>query len=198
MLGESEAMRRYGLSRARLGRILDRVAKEGWIERREGRGWAFLPMIDSVEAYGESYELRRILEPAGLLGASFALDRAVLAALTAQQEMVHRGGWRTLGQIALFETNARLHEGLAGMSGNRFLAQAIARQNQLRRLVEYRQTLNRDQVRRQNDEHLAILGKLAAGDREAAAVLLGEHLGGAKKVKARASLFGAAGQAASR
>lgn len=188
-VSESELMRRYDVGRPRLRRLLARIAAEGWIERREGRGWRFAALIDSVEAYRESYRLRQLLEPAAMRSGDFSADAAVLADLRAQQQMVRDGGWQSLGQIELFETNARFHEALAGLSGNRFVRQTIERQNQLRRLVEYRRILDRAQVRRQNAEHLAILSHLEAGRVAAAADLLGRHLGQAGAAKAVPDTF---------
>lgn len=188
-VSESELMRRYGVARPRLRRLLARVAAEGWIEGREGRGWRFAALIDSVEAYRESYRLRQVLEPAVLRMDSFRPDPNLLADLRAQQQMVRDGGWQTLGQIELFETNAHFHAALASLGGNRFVAQTIERQNQLRRLVEYRRILDRAQVRRQNDEHLQILSHLEAGQVAAAADLLERHLGQAAAAKAVPETF---------
>ncbi|WP_343037813.1 FCD domain-containing protein [Ancylobacter pratisalsi] len=78
---------------------------------------------------------------------------------------------------------------LLSEAGNRFLWDIIARQNQLRRLVEYRQVLNRDQVRGQCEEHLTILGLLEVGDQEQAALRLRLHLDAAKLRKAHNSMF---------
>lgn len=191
-VSETLLMRRHDVSRERLRRVLTKIAAEGWIERREGRGWSFAQLIDSIEAYRESYELRQMLEPAGILGDRFRLDEGILQRLRAQQEMVRDGGWKTLGQIELFETNSAFHEGLAAMSGNRFLVGIVERQNQLRRLVEYRQTLRREQVRGQNDEHLAILDLLRDGERRDAAAALSAHLGNAKRRKSSNGIFKAA------
>ncbi|MDO5633056.1 MAG: GntR family transcriptional regulator [Paracoccus sp. (in: a-proteobacteria)] len=188
-ISENDLMRRYGISRLQLRRVLTRIAGEGWIERNEGRGWTFIALIDSLGAYRESYDLRRILEPEGLRGEGFTLDVDIMAALRRQQEMLRDGGWKTLSHMELFETNSAFHEGLAQMSGNRFLAATIARMNQLRRLVEYRQTLNRDRVRGQNAEHLAILDALDAGQTARAADLLAVHIGGARTLKATADIF---------
>ena len=182
-------MQRYGLSRDRLRRVLMRIAAEGWVERREGRGWSFVQLIDSIEAYRESYELRQMLEPAGILSDGFRADPDLIQRLSAQQQMVHDGGWETLGQRELFETNADFHEGLAQMSGNRFLVNVIERQNQLRRLVEYRQTLRREQVRGQNEEHLVILDLIRQGERTDAAAALSAHLGNAKRRKGNPDVF---------
>lgn len=186
---EADLMRRYKLPRHTLRRILSRIVTEGWIQRRTGHGWTFLPMIDSVEAYRESYELRRYLEPQGLRSSTFKLDRDVLAEQRRRQEFLHSTGYKTLGQVELFKSNSDFHEVLANMSGNRFLAQTVARQNELRRLIEYRQTLDRSRVWRQTGEHLAIISLLESGSTEEAARLLDKHIGGALGEKARPELF---------
>ena len=187
---EADLMRRYDLPRHQVQRVLTMIAAEGWIQRRSGHGWSFLPMIDSIEGYRESYELRRILEPAGLRSHSFELDQTVLDELRARQERIHASGYQTLGQVELFTANSEFHEGLAGMSGNRFLAQTVSRQNELRRLVEYRQTLDRQRVWRQTGEHLRIAKALMDGDIEGAAVMLERHIGGAGIEKATPAVFG--------
>jgi len=186
---EADLMRRYEVPRHTLRRILSRIVNEGWMQRRTGHGWAFLAMIDSVEAYRESYELRRLLEPHGLRSPTFKLDGVVLSEQRKRQEFLHSAGYKTLGQVELFKSNSDFHEALAHMSGNRFLAQTVVRQNELRRLVEYRQTLDRDRVWRQTGEHLAIIEMLEKGSIERAAKLLDKHIGGALKEKARPELF---------
>ncbi|WP_060610843.1 GntR family transcriptional regulator [Aureimonas altamirensis] len=189
IVSETELMRRYDLGRERIRRILTRIAAEGWIERRDGRGWSFVQLIDSIEAYRESYELRQMIEPSGMQGDRFRLDAVVLDRLEAQQFHIRDGGWETMGQIELFEANSQFHEGLAAMSGNRFVLGVVERQNHLRRLVEYRQTLRREQVRQQNDDHLHILELLRQGDRRDAAAALYAHLGNAKRRKANTGIF---------
>jgi DNA-binding GntR family transcriptional regulator len=188
-VSETDLMRRYGASRLSLRRILTRISGEGWIERNEGRGWTFAALIDSVEAYRECYDLRQVIEVHGIRSPEFRLDRAVLADLRRRQEVIAEGGWQRLGQMELFEANSAFHEGLAVLSGNRFLLNTVQKLNQLRRLIEYRQTLNTEQVRGQNAEHLAILDALDAGDTDKAADLMNDHLGKAKLRKARPEMF---------
>ena len=188
-ISENDLMRRYSVSRLALRRILTRISAEGWIERNEGRGWTFAALIDSLEAYRECYDLRQVIEVHGLRSPAFRLDRAVLAELRRRQEFVAHGGFQSLSQMELFETNSAFHEGLAELSDNRFLLATVQKLNQLRRLVEYRQTLNIEQVIGQNAEHLAILDALDAGNTQRAAELMDHHLGKAKQRKARAEMF---------
>lgn len=184
VLSETEAMRRYSLTRERMRRILARAANDGWIEQRASKGWSFLPMIDGPESCEESYALRILLEPAAMLMPGFAIDSDVLRRIRAQQEALINGGYETASHAEMVQANATFHEGLASLSGNRFLEQTIMRQNQLRRLLEYHETADRERVRRQCQEHLAILGLLERGERNQAAQLLTEHLSKAGRDKA--------------
>lgn len=186
VLTENAAMARYGLTRERVRRILGRAAQEGWIEPRASKGWSFLPMIDGPAAYAESYALRAVLEPAAIMMPGFIADPVVLRRLRGQQQALADGGYRTAGRVELFQANATFHETLAGLSGNRFVEQVIARQNQLRRLLEYRfASDDRARVGRQCEEHLAILSLIERGQRNDAARRLGEHLGAAGADKVR-------------
>ena len=182
-VSETELSRRYDTPRNRLSRILDRIAVEGWVEKRPGHGWSFLSLINSKEAYRESYELRRTIEPAAMLSPGFRVDADQLAGLERQQHFVVDEGYRTLNAIELFEINSRLHEVLAGMSGNRFVVQAIVRQNQLRRLAEYQGRTDHDRLRRVCGEHLDIIERLKAGRIAQAAAALARHLEGARDEK---------------
>ena len=161
---------------------------EGWIERKPGRGWLFLPLIDTLEAYHENYRFRQMLEPASMRSPEFRIDSAVIARLKAQQQAVRDVGYKTMSQVELFEVNARFHEGLADMGNNRFFLQSLMRVNQLRRLIEYGRPLDRSRVRRVCDEHLGILEPLAKGDIAVAADRLEQHLTSAAVEKAIAEL----------
>ena len=83
----------------------------------------------------------------------------------------------------LFENNAQFHEMLAEFSGNRFHYQNIKRINQLRRLVEYHQVIDRHPRKAQAEEHLQIIQYLEKGDRLKAADILRQHLEQARRVK---------------
>ena len=189
VVSEMELARRYELSRHRLARILDRIAAEGWIEKRRGHGWGFQPLINSPAAYRESYELRLILEPAALRLPGFKVNREALEDLRRQQLFILDEGYRTLSRIDMFESNARFHEMLATMSGNRFVTQTIIRLNQLRRLVEYRSRSELDRIRRVCEEHLEMLARLSADEVLFAATLLEKHLADARDEKTRLEDF---------
>jgi DNA-binding GntR family transcriptional regulator len=184
VVSENELIRRYDLSRARLRHILARIAAEGWVERRQGRGWEFQPLIDTLEAYRENYRFRQMMEPTAMRSPEFVPDMVRLQSLRDRQTFVLEEGYQRLGQIELFEINSSFHEGIATMSHNRFFVQTLARLNHLRRLMEYGRPLDRERVRRVCLEHLGIIELLMAGDRAGAADRMQVHLTDAALEKA--------------
>lgn len=180
---EAELMRLYDTPRSPLRKALSRIQQEGWVEKSVGHGWTFQPMIDSPQAYEESYLFRTAIEPTGLLSSGFTVDRAELAQLFRQQRFIADGGFETMTPIELFESNSEFHETLAKWSGNRFIVQSVRRMDQLRRLIEYGQARSRSPRREQAKEHLKILDAIAAGDQVLAASLMRAHLEGARRGK---------------
>jgi len=175
---QAEIARRYDVDRVLLQRTLSRLVDDGLLERNAGRGWTFLPTLDTGLARHSSYDFRRIIEPQGLLLPSFKSDPAALERLRIQHLFLE-----THPRIAsvdarqLFDTDANFHETIAGFSGNVFLLQAIQQQNRLRRLLEFSGYGNRRRVRDWCREHLAIIDAVAAGDNARAAQVMSQHLG---------------------
>ncbi|MCK0551868.1 GntR family transcriptional regulator [Pantoea ananatis] len=187
---EIELMRELDVSRAVLRNVLTRIQQEGWLEFRAGQGWKTLPAIDSIEAYQESYALRIMIEPAGLMSDAFNIDRERLEECRRQHQYIAEGGFMTMTPLELFEANSDFHEMLASCSGNRFLLQTVKRLNQLRRLVEYRQAQKKRQQRKSHSvEHIEIIDLLLSGDRLAAANKLRLHLERAKFNKVQSDIF---------
>jgi DNA-binding GntR family transcriptional regulator len=182
---EAELMRRYGVARSTLRKVLSRISEEGWIEQSMGHGWQFLSMIDSAEAYEESYLFRQSIEPGALLGPSFMFDAAELRQVRREQQRIVDGGFQTMTPIELFESNSHFHETVAKWGNNRFVLQSVRRINQLRRLVEYRQASKRGPRHTQASEHLAILDAIERQDFMQAANLMRAHLNGARRNKLR-------------
>jgi DNA-binding GntR family transcriptional regulator len=182
--GEAALMRKFGVGRSTLRKVLARISEEGWATPKLGHGWVFDDMMATPESYAESYLFRLAIEPTGLLSPGFRLPEGGLAPLLAEQHNIADSGYRTMTPIELFEANSRFHESLAQWSGNRFIFQSVKRVNQLRRLVEYRQASKRAPRRGQASEHIGILEALARHDNAQAADLLRRHLEGARLAKA--------------
>jgi DNA-binding GntR family transcriptional regulator len=186
VISEADLMRQYEVSRSALRRVLSLMQEEGWLERQVGHGWQFMPMIDSVEAYEESYLFRAAIEPTGVLSPTFSANRVELEGLKRRQQFIVDGGYLTMNSIELFEANSEFHETIAKWSGNRFIAQSVRRMDRLRRLVEYRQAKARKPRQEQALEHLAILDAIAHQDLLKAAALLRDHIDGARRAKVHA------------
>jgi len=181
---ENELMRRYGLPRGRLVKILNRIAQEGWIERLPGHGWEFRQTLTSRDSYEAGYRFRATIEAAAVLEPTFQIDSDAFRQAREQQEALLQGGLLRLSRAQLFKINSELHETIVGWSGNEFFLDAIKRVNRLRRLIEYRLTLDRSRLTQQCHEHLEILDLLAAGKVTEASGYLRRHIQGANSLKA--------------
>ena len=183
-ISESDLMRRYGVTKAQLGAILRRIAKEGWIERLPGHGWQFLPILTSGETYDQAYRFRILIEFAALHEPGFKVDEAALRKCLAEQQALIDGAVEWASPAQLFDANTRLHETIAGFSGNVFIVESLKRINRLRRLMEYRKAVNRVAAARRCQEHKTLIELLLSGQREAAADFIRLHLRDAAREKA--------------
>ncbi|MBB5214527.1 GntR family transcriptional regulator [Parapusillimonas granuli] len=173
---EKDLLRRYGCSAAVLRNVLSRMTSENLIEKRPGRGWQFMPALDSREALTESYRYRIIIECGGLLEPGFQPDaedmRRSRAAFT---ELLTRSQ-DSVSAAEFFRLNASFHEMLARFSGNRFIVMALQQQTQLRRLEEHDAFYRHDHVMEASREHLEILDAIESKDPQWAAALMRKHL----------------------
>lgn len=182
-VSESELMRIYGVSRIRLHKILHRVAEEGWVERLPGNGWEFKATLSSRESYADGYQFRASIEAEALLLPTFRINTAAFADARREQETILGGGYKRMSRDHLFASNAGFHEMLMSCSGNTFFIDSLRRVNRLRRLIEYRITVDRSRLPRQCKEHLRILDLIEAGKMEDASAYLRRHILGASAVK---------------
>jgi DNA-binding GntR family transcriptional regulator len=180
---ENELIRRYGLTRPQAVKIMARVAQEGWAERLPGHGWAFTPTLTSREAYDQGYRFRAAIEAAALLEPSFRVDQAGLAVLRDEQRALLDGDLKHAPRTRLFATNSGFHERIMEWSGNPFFIDALRRVNQVRRLIEYRLTVDRSRLERQCREHLELLEMIEGGDLVTASAYLRVHIGTARMIK---------------
>lgn len=149
----------------------------------------FLPMIDSLDAFEESYDLRQAIEPAGILSPKFRANLPILEECRKQQEFIANGGYESMSAFELFEAGSRFHEAIALCSGNRFSVQTVRRLNQLRRLVEYRHARIRPARKQHAKEHLAMIEAIYAGDFIGAAAMMKTHIDKSRREKIASNLF---------
>jgi DNA-binding GntR family transcriptional regulator len=176
-------MRRYGLTKAQLSAILQRIVHEGWIERTPGHGWRFLPILTSPETYDQGYRFRILIESAALSEPGFKVDEVALKRCLAEQQELINGAVEWASPAQLFEANARLHETIAGFSGNVFIVESLKRINRLRRLMEYKKVVDREAAARRCKEHKVLIELLLNGQREAACDFIRLHLRDAAREK---------------
>jgi len=182
-VSEADLMRRYGVARGALARVLNGMVQDNVIERRSGNGWRFLPALDATQLYEDSYRFRLLIEPACVLEPGFRIDQARAQRLRQTHVALLEDGLDRLSSLKFFELNAEFHEFVAGCSHNRFLEQAVINQNRLRRFFGYISLLTPERTRVACSEHVAILDRLLGGEREHAATLLWRHLVGSSRVR---------------
>lgn len=180
---ESEFLRRYDLTKARLSKILLRMANEGWIERLPGNGWAFLPVLTSLQAYEDSYRFRLLIEPAALLEPTFKLNRPALLRCREEQQWLVDGGIWNVSDAKLFELNSGMHEAIIECCQNSFFIESLRRLDRLRRLIDYRQMLDRQSARERSHEHLQLLDLILAGKNQEASRFMAQHLEDLSRLK---------------
>src|ERR1700760_1940870 len=186
-VSETDLMRRYGVARGALARVLNSLVLDNVIERRSGHGWRFLPAMDATQLHEDSYRFRLLIEPACVLEPTFRLDKARAQRLRQSHVELLSDGLEKLSSGKFFELNAEFHEFVASCSRNRFLEQAVIHQNRLRRFFSYIAVFAPERMGVSCSEHVAILDRLIAGEREHAATLLWRHLLGSSRVKPRFS-----------
>ena len=179
----TDIQRIYGISRNQGQSILAQMAQEGWITRKPGYGWRFVPMLTSPEAYRQSYEFRLALEPAAVLSKNYRVrtDEFIQFRRRIMDNLKDRT--RGLSPAQMFQTGSEFHELIVGCSNNPLFLDALKRINQLRRLIEYHNKLNRGRVIQQSKEHIQLLDLLLDGRRTEAAEYLRRHLEGAREQK---------------
>jgi DNA-binding GntR family transcriptional regulator len=184
-VSEADLMRRYGVARGTLARVLNGMVQDNVIERRSGNGWRFLPELDATRIHDDSYRFRLLIEPACVLEPTFRIDKARAQRLRQTHVALLADGLEKLSSSKFFELNAEFHEFVAGCSHNRFLEQAVVNQNRLRRFFSYINVPAPQRMRVSCSEHVAILDRLLAGEREHAATLLWRHLLGSSRLRPR-------------
>ena len=181
---EAEMARRYGATRARIARILARMAEEGWLVRLPGHGWEFQATLTSPHAYDQGYRFRMLIEPAAVMEHGYRIDADAFAQARAQQHAMLDGGIEHWSRSETFTANAVFHEVVVAGAGNPFLLEGLRRVNRLRRLLEYRTHEQRSRLVQECRDHLALLDLLEAGQVVEAASFLHDHLDRARVSKA--------------
>jgi DNA-binding GntR family transcriptional regulator len=174
LVSTAELRRRFG-GGPDVSRALERLAEDGVIVRSAGKGWRLGPNLASEQAFRDSYVFRLTIEPAAILLDTFRLDQPLAVRSARRHEQILTGG-REASIKEMVDADLEFHHLIAVSCGNQFFAQAILRQNVLRRLTEMLTTPDGERLRASSTEHVGILDALGADRRELAATLMREHL----------------------
>ena len=187
---ELQLQSRYELTKSELRDVLMRATREGWAERKKGYGWRFLPVAKTPEAFQQIYRFRMTIEPAAILEPTFIADKRQLAMLRDGQQRLLDTDIEKLPVERLLDTGSEFHESLIELSGNPFFYTSLVRINRMRRLLEYRATLDRERLYSQCQQHIEIIDLLEAGELIEASYTLKKHLSGALAKKSPAPRHG--------
>lgn len=177
---QSDVARRYDTDRLTLQRTLAQLTNDGLLRKNTGRGWTFLPTLDSPLGLISSYEFRLMIEPSALRLPNFKADKAAIERSRLQHlYLISHPDIERVDRQVLYDTDVQFHEMLAEFSGNPFHLQAIQQQNRLRRLLEFSGYRNRRRVKDWCGEHLEILDQVLKQNIDQAAQLLTLHLSNA-------------------
>lgn len=179
---EAELMRMADADRPRVRQALTSLEGLGVVRRRSGYGWEFSVATRDSAARAESFRFRILIECAAIMEPDFKLETDWIQAMRDRHKQMIEAEWTETSSVVLFEMNAEFHQGISNASGNRYIADAMQRQNQLRRLSNYNWKHGPGRVVTTCSEHLEILDRLAMGDREVAASLMRRHLIGAGRL----------------
>jgi DNA-binding GntR family transcriptional regulator len=182
-INESDLMEQYSAARLQVQRVLQRMAREGMMDRKPGRGWVFRPLLTDAASHRESYRFRMILEPASILEPGYQPDVKELEICRREQNELLDGGIERCTPTELFRAGVHFHETVVAGANNRFLLESLRTINQMRRVVEYGTRLDRSRLHQQCREHLMLIDLLLKDERMEASHFLRQHLNGAKTTK---------------
>lgn len=180
---ERALMRRYGLSATEVTEVCRRISEEGWGEPAPGYGWHFRDVLTSPESYVHSHRFRALVEPAALVEPGYRVDIAALTSRRDEQVALAEGRVAEVSVPELFDLNSRFHETLVAGCGNPFFLESVGRVNRLRRLLEYRRTLEPQRARVRCAEHVALADLVLDGRLRDASAFLADHLGSVAREK---------------
>lgn len=174
-VNEALLARHYGVSRTVARDVVARLQQRGVVRKDESGRW-YAPALTPSHV-GELYELRWLLEPVALRKAAPRLPEGLLPALRANLEDATARAREIDGSV-LDQLERDLHVTLLGHCGNTALMQAITLPQSL--LIAhhflYRWTARMFDSEPFLPEHLEIVDLLQAGQVDAAADALDNHL----------------------
>lgn len=170
----SELASELGVSRTPVQQALYQLQQVGLVAATTGRG--FHVVIFSADDVRDLYDLRTILEVAATKIASSRLGNEALYTELATIEQLRNSPESELGPRFLTNDVAFHHELIAGNTGNRRLAEAIAKQRAQMSIFLVGGTRAPGGITAALNEHEQIIQALLARDVEQAAAAMAKHI----------------------
>lgn len=178
-------MKRYNLTKSQLATVLARGISEGWVERKQGYGWRFLPVAKTKAALEHIFSFRMVIEPMAILEPTFNAPQERINEIRRELEMLMETGIERLSPTQLQLAGYRFHESVISFSNNPFFEISLRNVNRMRRLMDYRIMDDRNRYYAEVKDHLRILSMIEAGQRIEASYTMKQHLSVALENKKR-------------
>ncbi len=172
-INEQELGRELGVSRAPLREALNRLESEGFLQVVMNKGFFRKPI--SVDEVFDLYQVRVALERRAVFLAMTRASDAEIAAVGDYWTGVMRRA-KTLSAEAMLEADEEFHRRLVALSHNRELStflEQVTRRIHVARHIDVEQS---DWNERAFDAHRQLIGLIARREKDAALVLLTEHI----------------------
>lgn len=169
-------MKRYNLTKSQLSTVLARGISEGWVERKQGYGWRFLPVAKTKAALEQIFSFRMVIEPMAILEPTFNAPQEKINEIRRELEMLLESGIERLTPTQLQLAGYRFHETIIAFSNNPFFEISLRNVNRMRRLMDYRIMDDRNRYYAEVKDHMRILALIEAGQRIEASYTMKQHL----------------------
>ncbi|MEI2265943.1 GntR family transcriptional regulator [Erwinia sp. CGal63] len=169
-------MKRYNLTKSQLSTLLARGISEGWVERKQGYGWRFLPVAKTKAALENIFSFRMVIEPMAILEPTFNAPQEKIDELRRELEMLLDNGIARLSPKQLQLAGYRFHETVIGFSNNPFFEISLRNVNRMRMLMDYRIMDDRSRYYAEVKDHMRLLALIESGQRIEASYMMKQHL----------------------
>lgn len=169
-------MKRYNLTKSQLSTLLARGISEGWVERKQGYGWRFLPVAKTKAALENIFSFRMVIEPMAILEPTFNAPQAKIDEIRRELEMLLDNGIERLSPKQLQLAGYRFHETVIGFSNNPFFEISLRNVNRMRMLMDYRIMDDRSRYYAEVNDHMRLLALIESGQRIEASYMMKQHL----------------------
>lgn len=171
-LAEEKLALHFGVNRARIRQVFDRLAHDGIVTRQHNRG-AFVSE-PSAEDARELFAVRRLIEPAIVHAAAARIDRTAKKRLDAH--LAAEAAANRVGDVrALIRLTGEFHLLLADLAGNSLLARLLRELETRTSLIIFLYDRPHQPSCRGHD-HVKIAAAVLRGDGAEAARLMLQHL----------------------